>query len=252
MGGFLCWGAAWAVPCLHATAHALPRFMGAPPARQRHTHDPAAPAQVGEPAGRLGAMALVLFLAFLVIPVIELYVVVQVAGSLGIVPTLALLVAVSIAGSLLVKYQGLGLLARVRQQLSAGQVPTADILDGVMVLFAGALLLTPGFITDVVGLALLVPPVRAGVRAVAAGTLARRIAVATPAGAAGAAAWGAASRYGTGRQGRVRVGDAVIVTDARSGDTTGPDNAAPGNEANGAVELPPGPVDPTGDRSGGP
>jgi UPF0716 protein FxsA len=197
-------------------------------------------------------MALVLFLAFLVIPVIELYVVVQVAGSLGIVPTLALLVAVSIAGSLLVKHQGLGLLARVRQQLAAGQVPTTDILDGVMVLFAGALLLTPGFITDVVGLALLVPPVRAGVRAVAAGTLARRIAVATPAGAAGAAAWGAASRYGTGRRGRIRVDDAVIVTDARSGDSTRPASAAPGTAANGAVALPPGPVDPTGDRSEGP
>jgi len=194
-------------------------------------------------------MALLLFLAFLVIPVLELYVVVQVAGSLGIVPTLGLLVAVSIAGSLLVRHQGLGLLTRVRQQLVAGQVPTSDILDGVMMLFAGALLLTPGFITDVVGLALLVPPVRAGVRALAAATLARRIMAASPAGAAGAAAWGAASRYGPGR--RVRVGDAIIVTDTRSADPTGPTSADPGAAATGGLALPPGAAGPTGDHGDG-
>lgn len=110
-------------------------------------------------------MGLVLFLLFLVMPIAELYVIVQVAGGLGVLPTIALLLAVSVAGAWLVKWQGIVTLARFQRRVMSGQLPTAELVDGILVICAGALLLTPGFLTDVTGLLLLLPPVRAVVRA---------------------------------------------------------------------------------------
>lgn len=110
-------------------------------------------------------MGLVLFLLFLVVPIAELYVIVQVAGGIGVLPTIALLIAVSLAGAWLVKWQGIVTLARFQRRVMSGQVPTAELVDGILVICAGALLLTPGFLTDLTGLALLLPPVRALVRA---------------------------------------------------------------------------------------
>lgn len=107
----------------------------------------------------------VLALLFLVVPIAELYVIVQVAQGIGTLTTIALLVVVSVAGAWLCKREGLGLLARIQAELQAGKVPTRSVLDGFLVLLGGALLLTPGFLTDVTGLLLLVPPVRAVVRA---------------------------------------------------------------------------------------
>ncbi|HEV3402312.1 MAG TPA: FxsA family protein, partial [Acidimicrobiales bacterium] len=79
--------------------------------------------------------------------------------------TILLLLAVSAAGAWLVKREGLGVLRRFRRQLDAGAIPGRELADGVLILFAGALLLTPGFLTDCVGLLLLLPPVRAVIRA---------------------------------------------------------------------------------------
>jgi UPF0716 protein FxsA len=110
-------------------------------------------------------VGLVLFLLFLAVPVAELYVIVQVAGGIGVLPTLALLVGISVAGAWLVKWQGLVTLARFQRRVAAGQLPTAELVDGILVILAGALMLTPGFLTDVTGLLLLLPPVRALVRA---------------------------------------------------------------------------------------
>ncbi|MEZ5262543.1 MAG: FxsA family protein [Acidimicrobiales bacterium] len=107
-----------------------------------------------------------LALLFLVVPIAELYVIVQVAQGFGILPTIALVVIVSAVGAWLCKREGLGLLRRVQREVDAGRVPTSALVDGFLVLFAGALLLTPGFLTDLLGLALLLPPVRAVVRAV--------------------------------------------------------------------------------------
>lgn len=112
-----------------------------------------------------------LALLFLAVPIIELAVIVQVSDALGLVDTLALLVLVSLAGAWLVRREGLGVLRRVQHQLHAGQVPGRELVDGLLILVGGALMLTPGFVTDGVGLALMLPPVRAAVRA----GLARRL-----------------------------------------------------------------------------
>jgi UPF0716 protein FxsA len=107
----------------------------------------------------------ILALIFLVVPFLELYVLLQVGHVVGVLNTIALLVAVSLVGGWLVKREGLGVLRRAQQQMHSGRVPGKELVDGVLILFAGALLLTPGFLTDVVGILLLLPPVRAGVRA---------------------------------------------------------------------------------------
>jgi UPF0716 protein FxsA len=108
---------------------------------------------------------LFLIALFIVIPLIEIAVIIQVGEALGVVNTIGLLLLVSVVGAWLVKRQGLGVLRRIREQQQAGQIPAAAMFDGALVLVAGALLLTPGFVTDAVGLLLLLPPVRAGVRA---------------------------------------------------------------------------------------
>jgi UPF0716 protein FxsA len=107
----------------------------------------------------------VLVLVFLVVPIVELAVIVQVARGVGVVPTLLGLLAVSVAGSWLVRREGVEVWRRFRTQVRAGVVPGREIADGAMIMFAGALLLTPGFVTDVLGLLLLVPGVRRAVRA---------------------------------------------------------------------------------------
>ncbi|MDH4144086.1 MAG: FxsA family protein [Acidimicrobiia bacterium] len=117
----------------------------------------------------------VLALLFILVPIAELAVIVQIAGGLGVPATLLSLLVASIVGAWLVKRQGLAALGRVQAELAAGRVPTAGLADGMMILFAGALLLTPGFLTDAVGLALLLPPVRALARTVLARRFQRRV-----------------------------------------------------------------------------
>jgi UPF0716 protein FxsA len=119
----------------------------------------------------------VLVVLFVLVPLAELYVSVQVGHAIGALDTIALLVLVSMAGAWLMKREGVGVWRRFQRQVEAGRVPGREIADGVMILFAGALLLAPGFLTDLVGMALLVPPVRAGVRAVVTRRAARRAGV---------------------------------------------------------------------------
>ncbi|HVM52433.1 MAG TPA: FxsA family protein [Acidimicrobiales bacterium] len=107
----------------------------------------------------------VLALLFIVVPLVELYVIIQVGQSIGALNVIGLLIVMSIAGGWLMKQQGLGVLRRVQDQLHDGQVPGREIVDGFLILFGGALMLTPGFLTDVLGIALLLPPFRAIVRA---------------------------------------------------------------------------------------
>jgi UPF0716 protein FxsA len=104
----------------------------------------------------VGLVLLVLAL----LAVIELTVVVLVAQAIGVVPTIVLLVAVSLVGGWLVKRQGIGLWRRVQTAVQAGRSPADDAVDGAVLFGAGALLVVPGFVTDLVGLVLLVPPVR--------------------------------------------------------------------------------------------
>ena len=104
---------------------------------------------------------LALIAIFIVVPLAELYVILQVSDAIGVVPTITILVVDSILGSLLLKTQGRAVWRRFNEQMQAGRVPTREILDGVLVIFGGAFLITPGFITDILGLLLLLPPTRA-------------------------------------------------------------------------------------------
>ena len=123
-----------------------------------------------------------LLLVFLVVPIVELYVIVQVAGGIGVLETLGLLILVSIVGAWLVKFQGVFIINRIQSQLTRGEMPADALIDGGLVLFAGALMLTPGFVTDAVGVVLLLPPTRAPFRALVKRRFTGRIATFTSAG----------------------------------------------------------------------
>jgi UPF0716 protein FxsA len=116
-----------------------------------------------------------LVLLFVVVPIAELAVIIQVGQALGFWLTLALLIADSILGSVLMRSQGRAVWRRFNEALQAGRPPAREVLDGVLVIFGGALLLTPGFISDFLGLFLLLPPTRAIVRGVLARRLTHRI-----------------------------------------------------------------------------
>lgn len=105
-----------------------------------------------------------LFLLFALVPVIELYLLVQVGGEIGVLPTIALVLFTGVAGAWLARTQGLEVLARIQLDLSRGVMPTDSLLDGACILIAGVLLLTPGFITDIFGLLLLLPMSRVVLR----------------------------------------------------------------------------------------
>jgi UPF0716 protein FxsA len=105
-----------------------------------------------------------LILLFIVIPIAELYVILKVGDLIGILPTIALLVADSLLGSWLLKSQGGTVWRRFQATMQAGRIPHREVFDGVLVIFGGAFLITPGFLTDIVGVLLLLPPTRALVR----------------------------------------------------------------------------------------
>jgi UPF0716 protein FxsA len=107
-----------------------------------------------------------LVLIFIVVPLVELYVMIQVGQEIGALATIGLLLVISVVGAWLAKREGLGVLRRIKEQVNAGQVPAAHLVDAFLILLAGALLLTPGFVTDVLAIALLFPPTRAFVRGI--------------------------------------------------------------------------------------
>ena len=115
-----------------------------------------------------------LALLFLVVPFLELFVIIQVGQAVGAGWTIGILVLISVLGAWMVKREGLGVLRRARARMRAGEVPGNELTDGVFILFAGALLLPPGFLTDLLGILLLVPPVRAAMRRAATRTYRRR------------------------------------------------------------------------------
>ena len=104
---------------------------------------------------------LALIAIFVLVPLAELYVIFKVVGpAIGAPLTIALLAADSLAGAWLLKSQGRVVWRRFNETLSAGRVPTREIVDGVLVIFGGAFLITPGFLTDILGFLLLIPPTR--------------------------------------------------------------------------------------------
>jgi len=166
----------------------------------------------------------VAFLAvlILVVPIVELYLFVQVSNAIGFWNALGILIVISLVGVWLVKRAGTRVWARFSEQIVAGTAPTKEVADGVCLLVAGALLIFPGYFTDAVGLLLLLPPVRA---------LARRLMI---------------KRY-TGR-GQMRVirasylrggGDVIDTTDVGQARTNGSDPSSYGGPAGpaGRTEL---------------
>lgn len=101
-----------------------------------------------------------LFVLFLLVPVLEIYLLIQVGGLIGAIPTVFLVVFTAVLGVQLLRFQGLSTLNRVRASLERGEVPATEMLEGAMLLVGGALLLTPGFATDAVGFLCLIPAVR--------------------------------------------------------------------------------------------
>ena len=116
----------------------------------------------------------VLIALFVLLPLAELYVIIQVGQAFGALNTIALLILISAAGAWLVKREGMSVWRRFQNQVGAGSVPAKEIADGVMILFAGALLMSPGFLTDLLAIALLLPPVRAVLRGSVMRAAARR------------------------------------------------------------------------------
>ena len=124
----------------------------------------------------MAPVPLLLLALFLLLPIAELYVIIQVGQAIGRVPTLAILVLDGFVGAALARSQGRAAWERFNRALADGRVPARETFDGAMIILGGALLLTPGFITDVVGFSLLLPPTRALVRSGVSRLARRRVA----------------------------------------------------------------------------
>jgi UPF0716 protein FxsA len=103
----------------------------------------------------------ILLVAFLIVPLAEIAVLIEVGRWIGLAPTLALIVLTAVIGTSMLRRQGFGVLARAQRQLAQGILPVAEVFEGLCLVIGGALLLTPGFLTDIAGALLLMPPVRA-------------------------------------------------------------------------------------------
>jgi len=105
-----------------------------------------------------------LLILFILIPIAELWLIIEIGGAIGILPTLALLIVDSLVGAAVARSQSRAAWERFNAALAEGRVPGKEVYDGAMIILGGALLLTPGFITDVFGLLFLLPPSRAAIR----------------------------------------------------------------------------------------
>jgi UPF0716 protein FxsA len=140
---------------------------------------------------------LILVLLFIVVPILELWVIIEIGGLIGVWPTIALLLADALLGSLLLRHQGRGAWQRFNKALAERRFPGTEVADGLLIAIGGTLLLAPGFLTDIVGLLFLIPPTRAIVRRLLKGLVGRRLVVmGGPAGAAYGAASAGSRAYG--------------------------------------------------------
>jgi len=159
-------------------------------------------------------MAQVLVLLFIVVPILELFVLIQIGQAIGILPTIALLILDSVLGAMLMRSQGRAAWMRFNRALAEGRVPGREVIDGALVIFGGALLLTPGFLSDILGLILLLPPTRALVRRLLVARFGGRLVASATAGAS--SRMGRMFTFETGGAGRPpRPGDDVVDGTAR-------------------------------------
>ena len=120
-------------------------------------------------------MPLLLLFLFVVVPVVEIWVIIQVGQAIGIVPTLILLLADAVLGTWLFRREGRKAWEALREALNARRVPAKEVADGALVVVGGAFLLSPGFVTDAVGVLCLLPPTRAVLRRALTGLVGRRL-----------------------------------------------------------------------------
>lgn len=121
-------------------------------------------------------MPFVIFLILLAGPVAEIYVLLAAGGIFGVWPVVAACIATAAIGAAVIRFQGLSALANAQADIAAGRPPVAAVVDGVFLLIAAPLLMTPGFITDTLGFLLLVPPIRQGIARAALRWVSARIA----------------------------------------------------------------------------
>lgn len=119
----------------------------------------------------------ILVALFIVVPIVELYVIIQIGSAIGVWPTIALLLADAVLGSLLLRHQGRGAWQRFNAALAERRFPGREVADGLLIAVGGTLLLTPGFVTDILGAIFLIPPTRAIVRRLLRGYMGKRFAV---------------------------------------------------------------------------
>ena len=120
-------------------------------------------------------MVLVLTVLFVAVPIAEILVILKVSSVIGNEATILIMILFSAGGAWLVKREGLEAASRIRNGLKAGRMPTADVVDGFLILAAGVLMMTPGFVTDVCGLLLVCPPIRASARTLVTRLLRNRL-----------------------------------------------------------------------------
>ena len=128
----------------------------------------------------------ILVALFIVVPIVELYVIIQIGSLIGVWPTIALLIADALLGSLLLRHQGRDAWRRFNTALAERRFPGREVADGLLIAVGGTLLLTPGFVTDIFGLIFLIPPTRAIVRRLLRGYMGRRFIVVGAPGPTGA------------------------------------------------------------------
>lgn len=105
-------------------------------------------------------MFIILLISIIVLPILEIYILIESGRLIGVWPTVLLVIVTGIAGSWLMRHHGLELLRRIQMELAAGRLPAGALLDGALILVGGVLLLTPGFCTDLTGFTMLVPTSR--------------------------------------------------------------------------------------------
>ncbi len=105
-------------------------------------------------------MAPIILLALITVPLIEIAIFIEVGGLIGPLPTIALVIAIAIGGTWLLRRQGLGAFQRAQAAINRGEMPVADVMDGFVLIFAALLMVTPGLLTDAIGLLLLIPALR--------------------------------------------------------------------------------------------
>lgn len=119
-------------------------------------------------------MGLIILMGLIATPIIEIAVFISVGERIGLFNTIAIVVLTAIAGTALLRWQGLSVLSRAQESLRENRLPLEEIFDGLCLVFAGALLLTPGFVTDTIGFLLFLPPVRMFIKGVIVPVIAKR------------------------------------------------------------------------------